>query len=114
MLLWSAIDRYSKIKYNKESDHDNRKRFAKEKAFRYGIMKYEDRYHQPVYSTNDLTMHEFNADNPNETLNYYYTLRCNVVHRGKAYIEDYSMLKQAAEELLEIFKDALKNAFYET
>ena len=59
-------------------------------------------------------MHEFDADDPYETLKYYYTFRCNVVHRGKAMIGDYSMLKTATEELLEIFKNVLEEAFGET
>ena len=113
MLLWSAIDRYSKLKYNRKKESWNHERFAKEKAFKEGIRKYEDDHHRPVYSTNDLRMHKFNADNPAETIEYYYTLRCNVVHRGKAFISDYSMLKKAAEELLEIFKEVLNDAFDE-
>ena len=111
MLLWSAIDRYSNLKYNKRKDSWNHERLAKEKAFKKGIMKFKDENHRPVYSTKDLIMHEFNEDEPEDTLEYYYTLRCNVVHRGKAMTGDYDMLKQATEELLEIFKDILKNAF---
>lgn len=110
MLLWSAIERYSSIKYNK-SKGENIRRFAKQKAFREGIKKFEDEYHHPVFSTDDLKMHEFNADDENETIYYYYTFRCNIVHRGKSMRSDYVMLKQATEELLEIFKDVLKDTF---
>lgn len=114
MLLWSAIDRFSSLKYNKRFQKWNNERFAKEKAFREGIMRYGERHHRPVFSTDDVKMHEFDADDPYETLKYYYTFRCNVVHRGKAMIEDYSMLKTATEELLEIFKNVLEEAFGET
>ena len=114
MLLWSAIDRYSSLKYNRKKESWNRERFAKEKAFREGIKKFKDCGHQSVYSTDDLREHEFNAEDPQETLYYYYTFRCNVVHRGKAMAGDYNMLKRAAEELLEIFKDILNDTFDET
>lgn len=75
MLLWSAIDRYTSIKYNKRNQSWNNEKFAKEKVFKEGINKFKDKYHQPVYSTDDLKMHEFNVENPYETLKYYYTLR---------------------------------------
>ena len=111
MLLWSAIDRYSSLKYNEETKGKNYKRFSKEKAFKNGIKKYEDEYHRKVYSTEDLKVHRFNANDPYETIFYYYTFRCNVVHRGKSMPGDYDMLKTAAEELLEIFKEILKDTF---
>ena len=111
MLLWSAIERFSSIKYNKRVKKWNNERFAKEKAFKDGIKEYKDKHHRPVYSTEDLKIHKFNAEDPYETLLYYYTLRCNVVHRGKAMIGDYEMLKTAAAELLEIFREVLEDSF---
>ena len=111
MLLWSAIERYTSLKYNKRLKKWNNKKFAKEMAFKEGIRKYKDKQHTPVYSTEDLKIHKFNADDPYETLRYYYTLRCNVVHRGKATYNDYHMLKTATDELLEIFREVLKNTF---
>lgn len=113
MLLWSAIERYSSIKYNKKKKSWNNEQFAKEKEFKKGIKKFKDEYHQPVYSTEDLIIHEFDESDPYGTLLYYYTFRCNVVHRGKAVKSDYSMLKKAAKELLEIFNDVLEDTFEE-
>ena len=114
MLLWSAIDRFSSLKYNKSSQKENLKKFADQNAFRKGIKKFKDEYHDSVYSTDDLKIHKFNADNHTETLFYYYTLRCNVVHRGKGIVTDYWMLKTAAKELLELFRDILETSFEET
>lgn len=111
MLLWSAIDRYSALKYNRPRNSWNYERFAQEKAFGQGIRKFNDESHRPVYSTEDLRIHEYDAENPIETIYYYYTLRCNVVHRGKAMASDYDMLKRATEELLEIFKEVLEDTF---
>ena len=108
MLLWSAIDRYTSLKYNQTVQNENYKRFANEKTFKQGIKKFEDKRHIPVFSTDDLKIHKFNADNPKNTFYYYYTFRCN---RGKTMIGDYDMLKTATEELLEIFNDVLKNTF---
>ena len=113
MMLWSAIDRYCSLKYNKRLMKRNREKFAKEKAFKEGIKKFKDDNHMPVYSTDDLKIHEFNVEEPYKTLEYYYTLRCNVVHRGKAMHGDYHMLETAARELLDIFKDVLRDTFGE-
>lgn len=111
MLLWSAIDRFSSLKYNRPSKNKNNEKFANEKAFKEGIKRYAENYHMPVYSTEDLKIHKFNAEDATETIKYYYTFRCNIVHRGKGMPNDYNMLKTATEELLEIFKEILKNAF---
>ena len=40
MLLWSAIDRYTSLKYNEKSKGKNNKEFANEKAFKKGLKKY--------------------------------------------------------------------------
>lgn len=111
MLLWSAIDRFTALKYNMPTNSRNYQKFSKERAFKMGITKYKDEHHTPVYSTDDLKIHKFNADDPYETVFYYYTFRCNVVHRGKVMHGDYHMLKTAAMELLEIFKNVLKDTF---
>ena len=111
MLLWSAIERYTSIKYNEFLQKDNNKRLAKENAFKEGINKFKDKKHDPVYSTDDAEIHEFNVEDPYETLKYFYTFRCNVVHKGKSQPGDYKKLKTATEELLEIFKNVLNNAF---
>ena len=111
MLLWSEIERFYSLNLIIKKQKGNNERFAKKKAFKEGIKKYEKTYHTPVYSTDDLKIHEFNANDPVETLYYYYTLRCNVVHRGKATTNDYSMLKQATEELLEIFNRVIDDTF---
>ena len=114
MLLWTAIDRYSSLKFNRPYKNQNYERFANQKAFRDGIKRYGGGYHRPVYSTDDLRMHEFNVDDHIESIYYYYTLRCNVVHRGKSMFNDYDLLETATRELLEIFKDVLRVTFYET
>lgn len=113
MMLWSAINRFSSLKYNQKFEIDNYRKFARQKSFRNSIKQFEDRRHEPIYSTDDLEIHEFDADDPIKTLFYYYTFRCNVVHRGKTAGGDYDKLKQATEELLFIFRNVLSDAFEE-
>ena len=112
MLLWSAIDRYCKLKYNMGSEHENRLELAKEANFISALRKIDETgKYRPIFSTDDLMRRSFDVSNPKYCINYYYTLRCNIVHRGKSMRSDYVMLKQATEELLEIFKDVLKDTF---
>lgn len=113
MLLWSAIERFSSLKYNKRTKRENNYEFAKEKAFKNGIKEFKKKNRKCVYSNEDLRKYCFNHENPKYAINYYYTLRCNVVHRGKTGIMDYMMLKEATNELLKIFKNILNDAFKE-
>ena len=111
MLLWSAIERYSSLKYGNKGKGENNRAFANEKAFQEGLKKYCNGWKRPVYSSEDLREYRFTTDKPQIAIRYYYTLRCNVVHRGKAVHQDEEMLRECLEELLNIFKDVLEDTF---
>ena len=114
MLLWSAIDRYCKLKYNMGSEHENRLELAKEGNFIDALRKIEDtRAYRPIFSTDDLIRRSFDVSNPKYCINYYYTLRCNIVHRGKTSIRDLRLLRKATADLLEIFEYILDETFGE-
>ena len=114
MLLWSAIDRYCKLKYNKEKEHENREELSKDKLFEEALCKFANgQKYRPVYTTDDLTKREFDINDPKYCINYYYTLRCNIVHRGKSSIHDVSLLEQATKDLLNIFEYILEGTFNE-
>ena len=114
MLLWSAIDRYCKLKYNRGSEHDNRLELAYEDNFIDALRKIDDtREYRPIFSTDDLIRRSFDVSNPKYCINYYYTLRCNIVHRGKTSIRDLRLLKKATADLLEIFEYILDETFGE-
>ena len=114
MLLWSAIDRYCKLKYNKKSEHDNRLELAKEEIFKESLRNIsETGEYRTIFSTDDLSKRSFDVKNPTYCINYYYTLRCNIVHRGKTSVNDVHLLKKATEDLLEIFEHILDETFTE-
>lgn len=113
MLLWSAIDRYCRLRYNKEKEHENRIEMSKENVFRDALEKYANREHRLVFNTEQLFPNKFDIDNPRRCINYYYTLRCNIVHRGKSSMRDIDMLEQATRELLDIFEYMLDDVFRE-
>ena len=114
MLLWSAIDRYCKLKYNQKNEHDNRMRLCEEEIFQKALEEYaKNSHHRTIYTTDDLIKRTFNTEDPKYCINYYYTLRCNIVHRGKTSYDDIYMLEEATNELLNIFKYILKDTFDE-
>ena len=111
MLLWSAIERYSSLKYENKGKGENNRTFAKEKAFQEGLKKYCTGRKRPIYSAEDLRQYIFDPNRPEMAIKYYYTLRCNVVHRGKAVVQDEELLENCLKELLNIFKDVLADTF---
>ena len=114
MLLWSAIDRYCSLKYGAYRDQwDLRSHLANDWAFIESLQRCWDdgkiERRQFVYSTN---LNEYKlTKNPWFAINYYYTIRCNVVHRGKQIISEEEFLYKALNELLEIFDGVIKNTF---
>lgn len=114
MLLWSAIDRYCKLRYNQEKEHENRIELSNEKVFKEALDKYAGgKHYRTLYTTDDLSKREFDLDNPKYCINYYYTLRCNIVHRGKTSMSDTDLLRQATIDLLNIFEYILEDTFNE-
>lgn len=114
MLLWSAIDRYCKLRYNMKSEYENREELSKEKVFRDALDKYAGgKHYRTLFTTDDLSERKFDLNNPKYCLNYYYTLRCNIVHRGKTSMRDIDLLEEATKDLLKIFEYILEETFNE-
>lgn len=114
MLLWSAIDRYCKLRYNMSSEHQNREELSNEDIFKEALKKYADSSkYRVIYTTDDLSSKKFDLENPKYCLNYFYTLRCNIVHRGKTSFRDVQLLEQATRDLLNIFEYILEDTFKE-
>lgn len=114
MLLWSAIERYTSLKYDFQSKGKNNKDFANEKTFNEALKKHvniNNYSRKQVYSADDIKMYRLDLDEPEFCINFYYTIRCNVVHRGKSIYKDEDLLKRSLEDLLAIFKDILADTF---
>ena len=110
MLLWSSIERYCSLKYNNKGSKINK--LSKEKIFEEKLKKYVT-HERKVYSAEDLREYTLSPEEPYESIRYYYTIRCNVVHKGKAMYNDEKMLRQSLKELLCIFKELLDETFEE-
>jgi hypothetical protein len=110
-LLWTCLERYAGLRYHLGKDVDKKVlKIAKDAGFASGLKKYV-KHTREVYSTTDLKMYTLDSDSPEKSLKYYYQIRCNSIHRGKAVVRDYDTMRYSLEELLNIFKDMLNEAW---
>ena len=110
-LLWSAIERYASLKYHLGKKADEKVyKIAEEKRFIESLKK-NVKSARTVFSAADLEKCTLDPNNPDKSIRYYYQIRSNVVHRGKAVTRDFETVKLSLKELLAIFKDLLNEAF---
>jgi hypothetical protein len=112
MLLWTSIERFASFKYHL-GDRVTEKVFklADDPVFARAL---RDRVKErrEVYRSDDPSKKAtLDPKNPRKALEYYYQIRSNITHRGKAAMRDHEMLQASLSELLGIFKEVLKNEF---
>jgi hypothetical protein len=110
-LLWVAIERYAGLKYHL-GKRVNEKVFqiAGEKCFADTLKKIVQNKRE-VFSVTDLEKYTLDPSDPEKSIRYYYQVRSNTVHRGKAVTRDFDIVKSSLEELLLIFKELLTESF---
>jgi len=112
-LLWSAIERYAGLKYHLGTRVNEKVyQIAKEKCFTDSLKK-RVKVRREVFSATDLRKYQLDPNDPEKSIKYYYQVRSNVVHRGKAVTRDFDTLNSSLKELLAIFRDILDDAFKE-
>ena len=103
MMLWSAVDRYCKLKYGAINYiRDNLKLFSQDKVFTDSLE--ECKLMEP--SQKIPYLHKF--DKP---IDLYYDVRCNVVHRGKDWNNNIKVLYHSLNNLLAIFENVTEKTF---
>jgi len=116
VFLWSIIERYATMRYCLGGNDiyylsKNRQQINKDEYFK-ECLKHVVKDKRSVVRVNDLKEFSLDISNPNyNPLEYYYTIRSNVVHRGKSVPNDFDMLKLTLNELYCIFNDVINNAF---
>lgn len=112
LLLWSSIERYVSLRYHlgdKVTAKVNH--MAEEEAFVLGLQEQvlEGRRIYRADRPNEKV--QLDPSKPKESLLYYYQVRSNITHRGKAATRDFDTLKHSLEELHKIFRKVLDTAF---
>lgn len=112
LLLWTSIERYTSLKYNCPKIWQKWKKLSNEEIFKESLKRHvKDK--RTVYSAEDLREYTLNPKKPYYSIKYYYTIRCNAAHRGKALNADDHIIRESLKELLGIFKDILNDTFDE-
>lgn len=113
MLLWAVIERYTSLKYGENSKSYNNKQLAGEKIFQDSLIYFvnEDEKRE-IFNSQTLNKEKLIPKESIKSINYYYTIRSNVVHRGKAVVPtDEKILRKSLVELLNIFQCVLKDTY---
>ena len=103
MMLWSAVDRYCKMKYGAINyNRHNLDLFSRDKLFADSLNECDLIEHR----SNLTYIRQFNS-----LIDLYYDIRCNVVHRGKDWNTNTKILHQSLENLLKIFGNVINKTF---
>jgi hypothetical protein len=112
LLLWSSIERYTSLRYSL-GDNATAKvlRMSEEPAFAAALREVVNEQRTVYRADKPEEKLTLAPDRPKKALAYYYQIRNNVVHRGKAVVYDFDRVLEALDQLLVIFRRVLHAAF---
>lgn len=112
LLLWSAIERYVSLRYSLgDAVMAKIRNLASEPAFRDGLAKMQPKCRDVYRADKPAERIRLDANDPLACVEYYYQVRSNLVHRGKAVLADHERVKLSLEELACIFPQVLERGF---
>lgn len=112
LLLWTSIERFVSLRYGFRGSDIRSKINAlqNEKVFCESLLMIEGA-HRDIYSTDNVeNKFKFLPHSPKACIDYYYQIRCNITHRGKASISDAKLVQQSLKELSFVFKRVIESA----
>jgi hypothetical protein len=110
-LLWSIIERYITIRYDVgEAISPKLKLLAEDPVFATSLAARVERQDVVIKSTDPSEKKKLIPTNPHKSIGYYYAVRSNAAHRGKAAFDDVSRIDSCLAELSGIFDDVFRNA----
>ena len=111
-LLWSGIERFTAFKYNLGKDAwEKVEKLSSDPVFA-AALKGTVNGPRDVYRADDPSERvTLDPISPERSLKYYYQIRSNIVHRGKAAVRDHETLVKSLEELAAIFRKVLDAEF---
>ena len=117
MLLWVVIERFVSMRFylggGQDDDGIMKKimRLADDKIYIKGLKQFTSEK-RDIFRSDDPTKHvKWDSDMPAKSIDYYYQIRSNITHRGKAAMKDFNLLSTCLEELLTIMKAVIKETF---
>jgi hypothetical protein len=105
MLLWTILERFSFLRYSFGGGPSTRNRLlAENNYYKEALLEFVFS-ERTIYSSEDPDdKTKLSAQNPIKSLDYYYQVRCNITHRGKAVTRDHETVEKSYNELFEITK----------
>ena len=111
MLLWTSIERYVSLRYGLRGEiWPKLKSLAAEPGFKAALNQTVTKA-DSVFSTDNLKPKKLDKSDSEASIDYYYQLRCNISHRGKAVMTDGIKLQRSIGELTAIFTKILNDEF---
>ena len=108
MLLWSAIDKYLALCNGGWFQRNNVISWSQSEEFK---ESFDVGRQHTVHSSSGASSYDLNPNKTKTSAEYYYQLRCNIVHSGKRHNGDIFFLENSLGELLTIFENVLKISF---
>lgn len=105
MLLWTILERFTFLRYSMgEEPVERNKQLSTNTYFKDALHKFVNDERSVFRADNPECKETLNKDNPNKSIKYYYQLRCNITHRGKAVVRDYDIIRKSYDELFNILE----------
>lgn len=116
LLLWTIIERYVTIRYHLGGNNIMQKihELGNDELFCKELSKIKVEKRHIIRSDQPRTKVTLDYNDPKKSLDYYYQIRSNIVHRGKAAYDDHRMLYRSTVELFGIMEKTIHNAFSES
>ena len=112
MLLWTVLERYTTLRYElNQTPMDRIYQLEDDPNFCKVLKEVVERKRTVFRSDNPRTKVILDPNKPKSAINYYYQVRSNIVHRGKAIYDDYDILFSSINELLTITEATIMGAF---
>ncbi|MCK4391806.1 GNAT family N-acetyltransferase [Candidatus Bipolaricaulota bacterium] len=112
LLLWSAIERYASLRYHLgDKPVEKVMEIADDPVFAHLLRSHVSRTHRVQRADRPRDHCVLNPSSPVKSLSYYYQIRSNITHRGKAVVRDHETVRESLRELLCIFDQLLDAAF---
>ena len=112
LLLWSAIERYLSLRYSLGGSVVAKiRKLADEPAFGEALAELKLTPRELFRADQPRKRVRLDASDPNGCVDYYYQVRSNLAHRGKAVVADHDRVVSALTELSSIFERVLARGF---
>lgn len=115
LLIWTSVERFASLRYGFRGDsviaklHKLANSLEFSNALNDTFCGVTNKKIRKVYSSDSVEkVYKWNPKKPVETIDFYYQVRCNIAHRGKAAISDANLVKDCIKEMTDIFKHLLK------